>query len=110
MFQVQLQAIPNQTLSVQISNNNYDLSIRSISNTSDIMMFDISINSVLIIQGQRAVAGYPIIPYQYLENGNFVILTANDDLPNYTQFQITQYLIFADEAELEAIYSGTYSA
>ena len=104
MIQVPLQAIPNQSLSIQFDNKNYDLEIRAC-NSGDalVMAFDVAIDNVLIVQGIRSIANYPIIPYAYLQNGNFVLLTSDDDLPDYTKFQISQYLIYASQAEIEAI-------
>lgn len=108
MRQVPLQAIPNQTLSFQDANKNYDLTIRTnnIAN-AQIMSMDIVIDNVLVIQGQRLIPNYPVIPYYYLWDGNFIFVTENDELPDYNQFQITQYLIYATQTEIEAIINGT---
>ena len=101
---IPLQAIPNQSLTVQIDNISYDIRVHLCSN---VMAFDITIAGVLVIQGMRAVSGFPIIPAVYLENGNFVVLTQNDDYPYYDQFGITQFLYYASQAELEAIRGTT---
>lgn len=104
MIEIPLQAIPNQTFSILLDNIQYDFRIEV---TNNVMSFDIVRNNVPIVTGQRAVAGYPIIPYRYLENGNFVVLTMNGDYPDYTQFGITQSLIYASLIELEALRAGT---
>ena len=112
MIEIPLQAIPNQTLSVQLDNNQYDIVISAITSTTadngtiaaDVLMaVDIVRNNIPIVTGFRAVAGFPIIPYHYLENGNFSFLTMDDEYPDYRQFGITQSLIYASESELEAI-------
>ena len=41
-----------------------------------------------------------------MENGNFILQTSNYEYPDYTMFGVTQYLIFATQAEIEAI-NGT---
>ena len=108
MQQITLQAVPNQTLSIQLDNNSYDIVIRAVNiGNAQVMVFDISINNVVIVLGQRAVAGYPIIPYAYLYDGNFIVITSDDDLLDYTKFQISQYLIYASQAELEEIYASS---
>lgn len=100
MIEIPLQAIPNQSLSVLLNNVQYDIRIEVCNN---IMAFDIVRNNIAIVTGQRAVAGEPIIPYQYLEDGNFAVLTMNDAYPDYLQFGITQSLIYASQSELEAL-------
>ncbi len=66
------------------------------------------INNVLILSGIRAVAGFPVIPYDYLQNGNFVFVTANDEYPIYTRFGIDQFLIYASPDEIAEIDAGTF--
>lgn len=104
MNTIPLQAIPNQSLTVQIDNISYVIRVHLCSN---VMAFDITINGVLIIEGMRAVAGFPLIPSKYLENGNFIFLTQNDEYPYYDQFGTTQFLYFASQKELEAIRGTT---
>lgn len=67
------------------------------------MYFDLIRNNVPIILGGKLISYAFLIPYRYLENGNFVLLTANEEYPDYTQFGITQLLIYLPQAEL-----GTY--
>ena len=111
MVIIPLQAVPNQSFSIRLAGNFYDINIWSIisdvNSLNVIAVLDLTINNVLTLSGFRAVAGFPIIPYQYLLNGNFLFLTMNDDYPDYTQFGITQSLIFASQEELEAISAIT---
>lgn len=100
MIIIPLQAIPNQSLSIQLNDNNFDIRIRACGNISAI---SISANGSLIIQNQRMVPEGPLIGYKYLENGNFYMLTENDEYPDYNFFGVTQYLIYALPSELEAI-------
>lgn len=103
MQTIGIQAIPNQSFSVRLDNQLYDFSIKS---TSGVMSVTIARNGETILSNSRCVAGVPLIPYQYLENGNFIILTSNGDYPDYTQFGITQTLVYASEEELETIRAG----
>lgn len=99
-FEIPLQPIPNQTFSVTVDNSIYDITLKE---ANGIMAAFVVRDNVRIVSGMRLVAGWPMIPYQYLESGNFVLLTANNDLPYYTQFGISQSLIFFTQEELEVI-------
>jgi len=94
---IPLAALPNQNFSVQLGNDFYDISINQTRNTVCMTIYR---NNVLIISGQRLVAGFAVIPYAYLESGNFFLLTENDDLPDYQKFGVTQYLIYVGVVEL----------
>lgn len=106
MIQIALAAISFQTLSITLDENYYDLAVFVSGGTtpdSQVMGMDITRNGVPIVLGQRLVPGYPVIPYRYLENGNFIITTDNDEYPSYLQFGINQFLIYASAAELAAL-------
>ncbi len=103
MQTVPIQAIPQQTFTyIDPSNNTWSIGIRNVAMQ---MAFTFSLNGKLLIQNICAVAGYRIIPYDYLENGNFVLITQNFQLPDYTQFGTTQTLVFLSEADILAFRS-----
>jgi hypothetical protein len=104
MRQIPLSNIPNQNFSFQADDNIYDITLQDVNN---IMAATVSINSVLTISGQRIVAGFPIIPYRYLTNGNFIITSENDDIPYWPQFGITQFFYYVSQAEIAAARAGT---
>jgi hypothetical protein len=110
MIQIPLQNIPNQSLSIQLNDNQFDLNFHAtqdnLDGTSGVISVDIIINNIVIVTGVRAVYGFPLIESHYLENGNFVFITQNDDYPDWRQFGITQFLIYASESELEIIYAN----
>jgi hypothetical protein len=101
MQNIPLAAIPNQSLSVRLDGLQYDLRLHDCGN--GVTTLDITINDVPLITGTRIMPNYPIIPSKYLEQGNFVLETQNDEYPDYTRFGVTQYLIYASQAEIEAI-------
>ncbi len=68
------------------------------------MFVDIIRNGSPVVLGMRAVAGTFLIPYKYLESGNFIIITANEEYPDYLQFGISQYMVYFSQAELEALH------
>lgn len=106
MIQIPISAIPNQSLSIQLDQNNFDIRIHA---CGSIMAVDIAINNEVVVTGIRATGGYPLIMYPYLENGNLTIITENDEYPDYTRFGIDQFLIYASTEELEAFRASSSS-
>ena len=100
MFEIDLSPIPRQSFSIRLEEDNYDIRIYLCNN---IMAIDLVRNNEVLFTGMRLTAGYQIIPYEYLEKGNFVIITANDEYPDYTHFGIDQFLIYLTAAELAAL-------
>jgi hypothetical protein len=98
--QIPIQAVANQAFTVIIDGNTWDFAIKS---TNGVMSVSLTLNSVDLIDNTRAVAGMRIIPSQYEEAGNFVFYTQNFALPDYTQFNITQVLVYYSAVELAAI-------
>lgn len=118
MIQIPVTNIPNQSLNIVLDNNNYLIRIHACQDVSTkgtsirilgqgILAVDIIRNDEVIVSGSRAVCGYPLIPYKYLEDGNFIFTTENDQYPNWRLLGINQFLIYASQAELEAIRNGT---
>ena len=101
MIQIPLDAIPNQSLSIRLDNHFYNIIIKSPLN---VPCATIVRDNVEIISNFRIVGGSLILPYRYLENnaGNFILLTSNEDLPEYTKFGISQTLLFISDSELGA--------
>lgn len=102
MINVPVTNIPNQSLSINLDNIQFDIRIHA-SQDGQLLFFDISANNEIIVNGQRALPDYPLIPYRYLEQGNFVMITDNDEYPRYDQLGMTQYLIYASASELATI-------
>lgn len=94
---VPLQAIPNQSITLQIDNNFYELTIKT---TRGITAVSITINNIVVVSSARAVAGEFIIQSKYLQNGNFAFYTPNNYLPDYTLFGTTQQLLYYSPSEL----------
>lgn len=103
MIVIPISAIPNQNFTIQLDNSTYNFSLFTIINSVAVNLVR---DNTALLSGTRVVAGYPVIPYRYLEIGNFIFLTQNDDLPDYTQFGITQSLIYASASELVSIRAG----
>jgi len=98
MIEITLQNTPNQSLTITINNDFYDILIKE---ANGVMSCSISRNGTIIQSNSRMSAGYLIVPYQYQESGNFFMLTENDDYPYYDQFGITQSLFYVPESLLD---------
>jgi hypothetical protein len=113
MIELTLSNIPNQSFSIQLDGHQYDWVVRSINANNmlnvGIMAVDIMRDNIPLVTGARATPLFPLLPYRYLENndGNFIFVTLNGQYPDYTQFGITQALIYVSQTELEAIRAGT---
>ncbi len=100
MLSVPISAVVNQTFSIVLDSNQYDLAIYLAKN---VMAMDISRNNEIILLGARLVPNALIIPYRYLENGNFFMVTEDGQYPIYTEFGVTQFMYFISQTELAAI-------
>ncbi len=101
MIVIPLASIPNQSLSVRLDMQQYDLRIHDCGN--GVMSIDLTINEVVLLTGTRLVGNYPVIVSEYMENGNFILQTANFEYPDWRRFGVDQFLIYATQAEIEAI-------
>ena len=100
MRNIPLTQDPNQDLTVRLDNTRYGLRLKS---TNGVMVVDVSIDGVTVLTGSRVLAGEPLIPYEYIATGNFILLTVNDELPDYTQFGVTQSLVYMSPEEIAAL-------
>lgn len=100
MQNIPIQALPSQSFSVPLDNNQWDFVIKS---TNGAISVTISLNGVPVVSGMRAVAGIVILPDRYQEAGNFVFITQSFQIPDYTQFGTSQQLIYISAAELAQI-------
>lgn len=96
---VPIESIPAQSLSIVLDGNLYQLTLRQVQGC---MAVSITRNGVDILDNARAASASPIIPAKYQEAGNFMFLTANNQLPNYTLFNTSQSLLYFTAAELAA--------
>jgi len=79
VIRINLLNLDNQTVKHSNDDVNYTLKIYDGDHGR---LVDIAIDGEPIISGQRLVTQYPLIPYQYLEVGNFIILSEFDSLEN----------------------------
>lgn len=94
---VPIQQIPNQAFSITLDGVLYDLKILT---NNGVTSVSLSINGQDVLDNALAASAAPIIPAPYQEAGNFMFLTANQQLPYYEQFGLTQSLLYFTADEL----------
>lgn len=99
MQQIPIQQLPNQSLAIVLDSNEWTIAIKT---TNGVTAVSLSINNVDIVDNGIAAAGAFIIASIYEESGNFIFITQNFQLPDYTLFGVTQYLIYVSASELIA--------
>jgi hypothetical protein len=100
MREIPLEALPNQSFSIRLDDDLYSFELKTI---QDVMTVTIYRGQTLIQQGLRAVAGAPLIPFKYLQSGNFLFITENEALPYWTEFGVTQQLLYFSAEEIAAL-------
>lgn len=96
---IPLQQIPNQKFTISLDGVLFNITLKK---CNGVMAMSVSINGTATIDNLICAACAPIIPAKYLEDGNFMFLTANNQLPDYKQFGLTQSLFYFTAAELAA--------
>lgn len=104
MINISLIQQPGQQISIRLDSDFYIIRIKSAIN---IMACDIIKNNIIIQTGMRIVAGTPLMPNpnppSQLQIANFVFITNDNEYPDYTKFNTTQFLIYASAPEVNAI-------
>lgn len=94
---VPLATIPNQSLTIQLDGARWSLALKE---ARGVMCADISLDGTDLLRGVRIVAGEPLIPYRYLQNGNFLFLTNNNEIPDWGSFNASQTLVYLSAEEI----------
>lgn len=96
---VPIQQLPNQNFSTTLNGVLFDITILS---NNGVTSVSLNINGNEVLENALAAAAAPVIPAKYQESGNFMFLTANQQIPTYEQFGLTQSLFYFTAAELSA--------
>lgn len=107
MIDVTIQALPNQEFSIQLGGFRYVITIKE---ANGVMVMSVVRDDVPVVSNVRLVSGSPVLPYEYQERGNFVMTTDGDELPYYTAFGVTQFLVFLTPAELAELRAANGGA
>lgn len=97
---VPLAAVPNQSFTATLDNTRW---VVRLVETEGVMAADVDRDGVRLLSGSRVLAGETLIPYRYLETGNFIFLTTGDDLPAWREFGVSQTLVYLSAAEMAEI-------
>lgn len=104
MRNIGIDPIPNQSFSIRLDNQRYDFVLKE---TRGVMSVSIARDDIQLLSNCRVCAGTPLLPYKFQEEGNFMLLTEDEDLPDWTQFGVTQSLVYLSIAEVEEILART---
>lgn len=101
---VPLASTPNQSFTLTIDDVRWTLAVKV---ARGVMCADVGRDGVLLLSGVRVVAGEPIIPYAYLQTGNFLFLTIANEMPDYRAFGVSQSLVYLSAAEIAGVPAWT---
>lgn len=96
---IPISSTPNQELSVELEGSLYIIVLQSITGT---MTVTLTRDDALLLSGIRIIPNAPLIPFQYLSKSNFVFISNDDQLPNFELIDISQFLVYMTEAEMDA--------
>ena len=101
-FIIPIDILPNQKLSVTLEGFRFDISLKS---TDTSTLVTIARDDELLIENIRSLGGTFLIPFEYLEGdaGNFFFEVQNEEIIYFTNFGITQRLIYLTAEEVEEI-------
>lgn len=101
---ITLDAIPSQEFTVSLGDNRYSIKVYSIDGH---MSYDLSINAEQVLQGFKLVNDVPLLPYVYQEiNGNFLLVLPEDEIPDYENFGLSQFLYYLTQDEIDEYRSA----
>lgn len=100
MYKIPLDKTPNQTFSIVLNGKDYRIAIRTIQNLTYMSVW---VNSELLFYNQLCTPNAYVNPYNYVSvNGKFYFESLDNNYPNYTQFGVTQSLLFYTQEEVAA--------
>lgn len=105
MRQIPLQSVPNQSLSFTQDENRWEVTIKQAVTS---MIADVTINDVRVISGVRIPGDEFILPYTYMGvlQGNLMLTTQQELLPDWNLFGQTQQLFYWTPDEMKALADG----
>ena len=94
---IPLNPVPKQSVTVPLDDIVFNIAVKSTENNT---IVDITADDEVIIQGARVIDNTFIIPYKYLEKGNFFFTVEKGEKATYPRFGVDQFLVYATESEL----------
>ena len=106
MKEIPIKVFARQSLSVMLEQSLYEISLKE---CNGIMAATIIRDGVTIVSNRRVCAGMTVIPEGHLEEGNFVILTENGEIPYYTDFESSNVFVYLTLQEVEELRLMEYT-
>lgn len=102
MIDIALKPMANQELSIALEGARYILRVIEITNG---MAITITRDDEVLIENQRLLPNVPIMEERHLQGfgGNFMLTTQDEEIPYYTSFDVTQFLVYITAEELAAV-------
>lgn len=98
---IPLQNIPNQAFSVVLNGVDYRVALRTIQGMT---FMSVWVGGEVLFYNQLCTPNNWVNVYDYISvNGKFYFRCLEEEYPTYTQFGITQSLIFYNAEEVEEI-------
>lgn len=96
-----LEPIPVQEITYTHAQQRFAITVRQLD--SSIVTVAVNRNGEVVTNSVQAAALAPMIPFNYLDEGfgNFYFETPNGELPHYSNFGTTHFLLFVTPEELE---------
>ena len=104
MREIQIDPVANQTVTVYLENDRYDLTFKQAA--SGATLATIMRNDDLLVSNILCVAGTPLLPFVYVEKGNFIFSMANEGMPLWQDFGTTTFLFYMSEEEVGVARAG----
>ena len=97
---INIEPLIDQTFSSNLDRITFEIRMYSI---DDGVSLDLTADGQTPIQGLRLTANFPVVPYSHLISGGFILITDDDELPDYQKFGQRQRLLYYTQAELDAL-------
>lgn len=104
MEQVPLKVLERQEISVELEGSLYELVIKE---CNGIMAVKVTQDEVVLQEYRRAVAGMWVVPPLLMTKGNFIFITADDNLPYFTEFDSTTQLLYLTLDEVNQVTASS---
>lgn len=101
MLQIPLDRVASQNVVMYLNGDRYSITLKE--SHSGSVLCSITRNDDVLVSNFVCVFGTPVVPYDYLESGNFIFLTTNDDYPDWRQFGTQHFLFYATPEEIEGL-------
>lgn len=92
-----LEAVPNQSFFIRLEEIRYFVEIKE---AGGMMSATIARAGVRLVTGMRCAAGTPLLPYRYLETGNFMFVADPGVIPYFPDFGSSCLLVYLTAAEV----------